>query len=217
MRRILVLLFTTLLFAGSANAVLFTGTPALVIADGVGDTTPSLDYLDTSGVFGPGDTIISISVSVTLSHTWVGDLAIELISPDGPELPLLARPGSSAGNEATGNPFGNPRNLVSTTLTFAGGATSAETRGGSPPNNIPDGTYAPAPDGWLTDISTLAEFIGLQADGIWTLRVGDYANGDTGTFESWSLDLVAVPEPSSHLLVTLGLLGISIVGRKRRD
>jgi hypothetical protein len=213
-----IILITALcLFAGAANAVTFMGTPALVISDGDGDINPTLDSIDTTTSFGPGDTVTSISISITLTHTYVGDLALELIAPDLTELQLFARPGSGIGDELTGCPCGNFRSLNATVITFADGSASAETLGDFPPfGDIPSGTYSPDADGWTTGITLVAEFIGLQADGLWTLRVGDYAAGDVGTVDSWMLNIEAVPEPSTHLLVALGLGGIAFAGRPRK-
>lgn len=214
-----ILLITLLCFlGGAANAVTFMGTPALVISDGDGDVNPVLDTIDTSTVFNPGDTITSISISITLTHTFVGDLAIELTLPDGNEMQLFARPGSGIGDELTGCPCGNFRGLLATEITFADGSPSAETLGDFPPfGDIPSGSYAPDADGWSTTLTLMSEFIGLQADGLWELRVGDYAAGDTGTVDSWMLNIEAVPEPSTHLLVALGLGGIAFAGRRREQ
>lgn len=210
-------LAVALLFAASANAIMFMGTPNLVISDGDGDVNPTIDSIDTTGTFLPGDTITLISITITLTHTYAGDLAIELIAPDLTEIQLLARPGTAIGDEATGCPCGNGRNFAATAITFADGATSAETLGDAPPfGNIASGTYAPDADGWTTDITLLAEFIGLPAAGLWTLRVGDYANQDTGTVDSWELNLEAVPEPQTHAMVALGLAGLAFAGRKRK-
>lgn len=74
------------------------------------------------------------------------------------------------------------------------------------------GTYQP--DGRATDPLTvlntdarpamLADFIGLDPNGNWTLFVADQNPGDTSTLQSWTLTIKAVPEPSAALLSLLG-------------
>jgi len=43
-----------------------------------------------SGVVG---TATDISVDVTINHTWIGDLVLKLVSPDGDTLTLMSRAG----------------------------------------------------------------------------------------------------------------------------
>jgi subtilisin-like proprotein convertase family protein len=50
----------------------------------------------------------------------------------------------------------------------------------------------------------LADFIGLDPNGNWTLFVADQNPGDTSTLQSWTLTITAVPEPSAALLSFLG-------------
>jgi subtilisin-like proprotein convertase family protein len=44
--------------------------------------------------------------------------------------------------------------------------------------------------------ATLSSFIGTSAAGEWTLFIADLSEGGTGTLTDWSLEIVAVPEPS---------------------
>jgi subtilisin-like proprotein convertase family protein len=174
--------------------------------------------IDTTGSFDPLDTVVSVYLQVSIDHTRVGHLAIELTSPDGTELQVLARPGSSAGDESQGNPKGDNSNLVWPALiTFQDGmATSAEDLGASVSGtgDIPAGAYFPDPNGWTSDIASFAGFNGETAGGLWTLKVADYRAGDVGTLVSWSL--VIVPEPATGLLLGLGLISLAVAGRPRR-
>lgn len=54
------------------------------------------------------------------------------------------------------------------------------------------------------------------SDGLWTLSLRDAFSGDTGTFNSWSLDIfgTAVPEPTG--LAALILPGMALLMRRRR-
>lgn len=216
---LLIGLFAT---AGTAQALTFTTVVNAPLADNAGDTNPVLSSIDTAASFGPGWLVTSVSLDVVLDHTWVGDLAIELFSPTGTELQLMARPGTAIGNEQRGGPFGDSSNLRPTDpITFLDTAlVSAETMGQGVGNNrtVPAGSFRPDADGWTTDITTLAGFVGEEAGGLWTLRVGDYANGDLGTLVQWNLNVTAVfvPEPAPALFVSLGLVLLASTTRFRR-
>ena len=218
MRNVLAFIIAVLA-AGSAGAATFQSTPSVAIPDGVGPTNPVFDTIDTSGTFNPGETVTFVEIDLMLDHTWVGDLAVVLRSPGGLELQVVARPGSAAADEQTEAPFGDGSNLNSANpITFADGAgTSAEDLGAGigGGSDIPAGSYYPDADGWTTDITTFAGFAGAQADGLWTIQVGDYAAADTGTLESWVLT-VLTPEPSTGLLVGLGLVGLGAWRRNAR-
>ncbi len=208
--------------AGTAQALTFTSVVNAPFADNAGDTNPVLTAIDTAASFGPGWFVTSVSLDVVLDHTWVGDLAIELFSPAGTELQLMARPGTAIADEQRGGPFGDSSNLRPTApITFLDSAlASAETMGQGVGNNgtIPSGAFRPDADGWTTDITTLAGFVGEEAGGLWTLRVGDYANGDLGTLVQWNLHVTAVfvPEPEPALFVSLGLVLLASTTRFRR-
>lgn len=213
MRAIRNLLFIGLFAtAGTAQALTFTSVVNAALADNAGDTNPVLSSIDTAASFGPGWLVTSVSLDVVLDHTWVGDLAIELFSPAGTELQLMARPGTTIADEQRGGPFGNSSNLRPTNpITFLDTAlVSAETMGQGVRDNrtIPAGSFRPDADGWTTDITTLAGFVGEEAGGLWTLRVGDYAAGDLGTLVQWNLNVTAVfvPEPTTAVLLSFGLL-----------
>jgi subtilisin-like proprotein convertase family protein len=206
--------------APHAGAVSFVSSPGAALADNAGDTTPVTDGIDTSGTFFGGELVTSVTIDLQMDHTWVGDLAIELTSPSGTELQILARPGDSHADETTGGPFGDNSNLVSTaTISFLdGAATSAELLGAGAGANIPAGSYFPDADAWLSDISNFAGFNGESAGGTWTLRVGDYALGDVGTLVSWTLHIeAAVPEAGQGLMMMAGLLGLLLAGRERQS
>ena len=221
MRAIRILMTVALLLAGSAHAASFNSAPGAALADGVGDVSPTLDSIDTSATFGAGFMVTDVSIDVMLDHSWVGDIAVTLFSPDGTELQVMARPGSIAADEATGNPFGDSSNLSSANpITFSDlGAASAETLGSCCNNNtaVPASSFTPDADGWSTDVASFAGFDNETAGGLWTLRVGDYANFDTGTLVEWNLHLTAVlvPEPSTGALLALGLVGLAIASRRR--
>jgi len=64
-----------------------------------------------------------------------------------------------------------------------------------------------------TDLSprntSLLDFNGKAPDGTWTLVLGDYSSGNTGSLAGWSLEITAVPEP---ITMALGIFGTLVVG-----
>lgn len=123
----------------------FADTPALAIPDNTaaGVTTtlavapPMMPCL-----------IDEITVDMDITHTWRGDVILDLTSPSGTIVRLHNKSGGSADN-ITGN--------YNTTLTSA---------------------------------QPLSGFVGEDPNGTWTLFASDTGNGDTGTINSWGLNIV---------------------------
>jgi subtilisin-like proprotein convertase family protein len=109
-------------------------------------------------------TVANVEVSITrITHTWVGDLQIELIGPDGTRVMLADRPG---GVDNAGD------NFVSTV--FSDSATTPLSAGAAPYT----GTFKPQG-------GRLAAFAGKPLGGKWTLRVADVSAYDSGTLSGW--------------------------------
>lgn len=106
-------------------------------------------------------------VGVAGNHTWVSDLTITLIGPDGTEVVLVDQ---ACGSEDNFN------------VSFDDEATGTLP---CPYNN--GGTYPPA--------SLLSAFDGKQAQGSWKLRIQDNVPDDGGTLNAWSLRLCLIPDP----------------------
>ena len=72
----------------------------------------------------------------------------------------------------------------------------------------PDGRAVDPDDVVDTDTPTakLDSFVGQAAEGDWTLFVADLSGGDTHTLNGWSIEIVGVPEPSTAILLSAGLL-----------
>ena len=119
-----------------------------------------------------------IDVNVNLNHTFVGDLVIYLLSPNGTNLLLSSLNGGSGDN------------YVSTH--FITTATTNITAGIAPFTNnyLPEGGF-----------STL---IGSPINGTWSLFVGDENAGDTGSLINWSISFQA-PTVSYSWSPTTGL------------
>ncbi|MEN9362281.1 MAG: hypothetical protein RL095_3816, partial [Verrucomicrobiota bacterium] len=109
--------------------------------------------------------ILDVNVLVNLSHTYDSDLVLTLIHPDGTSIVLANGVGGGSDNF--------------TNTLFDQGAATLITAGAAPFT----GTFRPSGD--------LSLLNGKDLSGTWTLRIQDKFSTDTGTLNSWSLQLVS--------------------------
>lgn len=131
-----------------------------------------------SGIVAKGiDLIQHVRVSLYLSHTFVGDLEISLIGPDGTTVMLSNRNGGSLDDFGSG--FFHLQRTV-----FDDAATTSITAG------IPPyvGTYSPQ-----QSLSAFNGKYGNAANGLWKIRVQDDAPADVGYVINWALMIDDVP------------------------
>lgn len=115
------------------------------------------------GVLDPSANVLR-RVDIDITHSYAGDVVVSLIAPDGVTEVILTDSNGGSGMNYTGTQF------------IYGAATS-----------IADGSATAPFTGQFRPEEPLSTFNGLNAGGTWTLRFCDDANGDTGTFNSWSL------------------------------
>ena len=143
----------------------------------------------------PGATVSGLTVDLSISGGYNGNLYAYLVAPNGTMVLLLNQPGATIGN-----PFGYAGSGLNVTLsdTAAGSIqTTPETSG-----STFSGNYQAA--------GTLANFNGSVADGNWTLFFADEtAGGGQAILNGWSLNITAVPEPTNIALV---IFGVGFVG-----
>jgi subtilisin-like proprotein convertase family protein len=108
------------------------------------------------------------TVCINLTHTYDGDLLIELLAPDGTTITLSREQGGS-GDNFTNTCF-NETAAASITL-------------GTPPFT---GSFVP--QGFLGRVNN-----GQNGNGNWTLRITDLYGGDVGNVISWSLTFGSNP------------------------
>ncbi len=153
-------------------------------------------FVPEHGVIKSFDTVSLIG----FNHTWAGDLTITLTHKDnGLSVTLLDRPGFPLGT------FGDSADFNGTT---------------SGPYNWADGGFVYDTDFFGATVTqhalgpvagALADFVGKDKYGYWSLTILDSVASDTGVLGSWSLTLQnVVPGPGA--LALLGMLGF----RRRR-
>ena len=137
-----------------------------------------------------GLTVVGLTVTLSVSGGYAGNLYAYLVAPNGTMVMLLNEPGVTSGT-----PFGNPATSMDITLADGTGAINAS-------SDLTTGTYSAA--------GTLAGFNGSSADGTWTLFFADeVSGGGTSTLNEWSLGISTVPEPVNVALAIFGgLLGV---------
>jgi MYXO-CTERM domain-containing protein len=228
----------SVILAAVAGAAMASAASATIVVDtGFMTPGPAVPDNSTAGVIVPlvvasdpinGDTVSNVTLGLIVSHTWQGDVVINLRSAAGSVLNLINRPGNSANGTfgwSTDN-FGNP--TTQTLMTFTDSASMAYALPVvSGVNNInnPVGTWLPAAGtgnafqasgGVLLTLGTLANFAafnGQNAVGTWQLEVFDGAGGDLGNVRQVVLSVTTVPTPGAMALLGLGGL---IAARRRR-
>lgn len=178
--------------ASNAQAQLINGTNAGAIPDGAG-TGPNnvgaprdIRFLTTSA-----GTVQDVKVVFQANHSYVGDLKVTLISPQGIEHLLFDRTGAT-----TPTAPGSPANLISTHAGYGFRDNSANnwwTVAGTTDVDIPVSnarsviagpTTSPAA---VTSINT--PFLDRPVAGVWTLRFEDGWSGDTGAVTGATLEI----------------------------
>ncbi len=114
--------------------------------------------------------LLDIDLQLNITHTWDGDLTGILTAPNGEQITLFARIGSS-GNDYADTLFDDDA--------------SQSISNGSPPYS---GVFRPA--------ESFAALDGISITGDWILSITDSANLDTGKLNSWSLFITVEPNPS---------------------
>lgn len=129
--------------------------PLVISEEEVQTITSSLDIAESG-------TIDNLTVSMNITHTWVGDLTVKLISPQGTEVILFEEICWDSDDVAA--VFNDNGNTV-----FCGSS--------------------PALNGILMPKESLSAFNGQSQEGIWTLSVFDEFGEDGGALNSWSLNI----------------------------
>jgi subtilisin-like proprotein convertase family protein len=117
-------------------------TPAADVPQPIQDHTTVESHIDVL----EERRVAEVNVRVDIAHTYVGDLQVTLVAPDGGEYRLHDRSGGSSNDIHT--------------------------------------WY----DTETEPVDSLEPLAGTPSNGRWTLRVRDWAGGDEGTLEGWTLE-----------------------------
>ena len=129
----------------------------------VANTTP---FISSITMVSP-DMVSDVNVTVDISHTWVNDMTISLISPTGTEIQLVARPCTNAA-------------LSNITATFDDSGSTVVC------------ATSPAISGTVKPVQLLSGYNGQAINGVWQLKVLDPYNEDGGSINSWSLNVCSL-------------------------
>ncbi len=182
---------------GGGGSFSDTSTPNTAIPDDGYDGSfgsMACDTIDASSI--PAGALVSnVTLSLSATHTWIGDVVTKLQSPDGSVLGVYSRPGYVEPVDDGTGCCGDSSNLDGAALLFDDASLDdAETMGNTIGTNdlicTTDGRcdYYPNP-GAVAGHSSFADFMGENASGMWMLCMGDSAGGDTGTFMEWTLNI----------------------------
>ncbi|MGQ3133642.1 MAG: PKD domain-containing protein, partial [Flavobacteriales bacterium] len=187
------------LCVGATAALNATVTPTPFTANCTPPVSGTTFLPDGSGVsyttavnvncYGPFQTVSSASdiqsVCLNLEHSYLGDLRIRLICPNGQSMTLKAYPGG--GGTYLGSPLDDPAVGPGTgsTYCFTPSATTLLVNGptvtaGSPSgNSIVAGNYMP--------VDPFSNMVGCPLNGAWTIEVTDNLAVDNGYIFNWDV------------------------------
>ncbi len=147
------------------SQISFTNNTDVVIS-----STKSSTIVSTINVSGLTGTLQDVDVKVNIQHTYVSDLRIVLIAPDGTRITLFYRHGGSGDN------------LVNTV--FDDAASSYIGNAAAPFT----GSFRP--------YQLLSALNGKNPNGAWKLEIRDYYRADGGFLDNWTLSLrTGTPAP----------------------
>lgn len=176
----------------------------VTIPDGTGANAPG--PWARSILIGPEVQLTDLNlIFERLDHTWLGDLEIELISPQGTVAKILTSQWQTGGGL-----LGNQDNFRNTRMDDQSAVNLSQ---GSAPFT-----------GWFrinhqnTGANPLSVFNGENSDGNWQVRIRDRYTADTGTLRGWCLMFTGVnlnpgdrfePNNSHPQAVDMGVLGVA--------
>jgi len=214
--------FKSLLAAGAliagnaAQAQLFTNTLSYTVNQPIPDNNLN-GFSDTRTVVSEIFSITDVRVTLNISGGFNGDYYAYLTHDSGFAV-LLNRVGRTISSD-----LGYPDSGFSVLLDDAAANDIHTYRLSLNPNGGPiTGTWQP--DGRnihpAISLDTTARTAGLDvfddldANGNWTLFLADVSAASTATLNSWGIEIVGVPEPSTWALLAIG--GIGVWWRLRR-
>jgi subtilisin-like proprotein convertase family protein len=159
------------------------------------DDDPAGVFTDCIVVVPPGpDPIVDVVVSIEFSHTYIGDMNVQLFYDPGDGSPLLGPVSLMCRQQVPGCPldasmgFGCSGDLLQGGRYVFGtvGATKEIAAAGQCPSVLPFGCYREASE----SSNPLSVFNGASKNGCWFLHLQDGAGADLGVLYNWEVCLL---------------------------
>jgi subtilisin-like proprotein convertase family protein len=126
-------------------------------------------------------TVTGATAGVNIAHTYQGDVQFRLVH-GAVSVPLVTRPGVGY----NGSTYGFFTENYGTAASLMRFTDAAALRYQAP--DITDGIDNVTGD-WRPDSGTMAQFAGVDAQGVWRLEAEDCAGGDTGAIQGFRINL----------------------------
>ncbi len=176
----------------TASQVSFTNSTPVAIPSGPGVVT------STIVVSGADPYLYDVDVQTFITHTFPADLDVTVTSPAGTVVTLTTDNAGTNDNVFNGTVWdddADPNGVAPFTAVAESVGTNA--------NSAPDHPYAnnvvATP---LAPEEALGAFLGENPNGTWTLTVSDDAAGISGSLNSWSLMVTALPSAPTTATAT---------------
>ena len=151
----------------------------------------------TTNCYSPGSLINSASditnVCLTMEHSWLGDLQLELICPNGQTMILKAYSQTTNSSYFLGHPIDNDAVLTAgtgETYCFTPGATTYLVNGTTTAVTTPSSGTMVNPGNYMP-FTSFNNMIGCPINGNWTIKVTDNISSDNGYIFDWDVNFNA--------------------------
>ena len=169
--------------------IIFALSSSILQAQTFPGTTGALSDNNCSGAFnsftanvsGVGAMDIFQSITINITHSWVGDLNLFLIGPTGAIIELSTVNGGSGDNYVNTIFSDSAPTYITTGIAPFTGSFKPEGRANNDSQCDPAGTVG--------TYTFATQFGGINPNGNWTLKIKDGAPNDVGTLNSWSVTI----------------------------